>query len=187
MYKRQGPDAITEHSRLVHFPTEERIRASGADFTILRHTVYADAVLDGLDRTLATGTFDRPGGATAGAYAVRADLAEAAARVLAADGHAGRTYTETMARTYTGDEVAALMSEAFGREIVYRAMPAAEWPDYVMATLDLPPGAAQSSMHTLRAFEAGEFDLVTDDLRDLLGREPQDLAEFLAAQPSRSQ
>ena len=94
-----------------------------------------------------------------------------------------------MARTYTGDEVAALMSEAFGRDIVYRAMPAADWPAYMVETLGLPPGAAQSSMFTLKAFEAGEFDLVTDDLRQILGRPPQDLAEFLAeaAQPSRSQ
>lgn len=182
-----GPDAITEHSRLVHYPTEQRILASGRDYTILRHTVYADAVLDDLDLTLATGEFRRPGGTTAGAYAVRDDLAYAAARVLLDDGHAGRTYTETMQESLTGDQVAALMAEAYGRDIVYRAMPSADWPAYLVDTMGAPPHAAQSSMYTLAAFEQGEFDLVTDDFRTITGRDPQDFPSFLAAQSSLSQ
>lgn len=182
-----GPDAITEHSRLVHHPTEQRILATGRDATILRHTVYADAVLEDLDRTFATGEFRRPGGATAGSYAARDDLAYAAARVLVDDGHAGRTYTETMRESLTGDEVAALMAEAFGRDIVYRAMPSADWPAYLVETAGVPLAAAQSSMYTLKAFEEGEFDLVTDDFRTITGRDPQTFREFLAAQASRSQ
>lgn len=182
-----GPDAITEHSRLVHHPTEQRLLATDRDVTILRHTVYADAVLDDLDLTFATGEFRRPGGTTAGAYAVRDDLADAAAHVLVHDGHAGRTYTETMQRTHTGDEVAELMSEAFGREIVYRSMPSADWPAYLVDTMGAPLHAAQSSMYTLQAFEQGEFDLVTDDFRTITGRDPQTFPEFLAAQSSRSQ
>ena len=182
-----SPEAITEHSRLVHYPTEQRLKASGATYTILRHTVYADAVLDDLDLTLATGEFRRPGGTTPGAYAVREDLAYSAARVLVDGCHAGRTYTETMTESLTGDEVAAYMSDAFGADIAYRSMPSAEWPAYVGEHMGLPPHAAQSSMYTLKAFEGGEYDLVTDDYRAITGRDPQTFPEFLAAQPSRSQ
>lgn len=182
-----GPDAVTEHSRLVHHPTEQRLHATGRDVTVLRHTVYADAVLDDLDRTLASGAFRRPGGDTAGAYAVREDLAEAAARVLVDDGHAGRTYTETMSRAYRGEEVAAFMSEAFGRTISYQPMPSADWPAYLVEAMGAPPAAAESSRFTLQAFEAGEFDLVTEDFRAITGREPTDFPEFLADQASRSQ
>lgn len=183
-----GPDAVTEHSRLVHHPTEQRLKASGATYTILRHTVYADAVLDDIDRTLATGEFRRPGGSTPGSYAVREDLAYSAARVLVDAGHEGRTYTETMTESLTGDEVAAHLSEAFGTDIAYRAMPSSDWPAYMVETMGLPAHAAQSSMYTLKAFEEGEFDLVTDDYRAITGRDPVSFPEFLAAQaPSRSQ
>lgn len=174
-----GPEAITEHSRLVHYPTEQRILGTGRDATILRHTVYADAVLDDLDRTLATGEFYRPGGATPGSYIVREDLADAAARVLVDDGHAGRIYTETMTRTFTGDEVAALMSQAFGRDITYRSMPSQDWPAYLVEAMGAPAHAARSSMYTLKAFEEGEFDLVTDDFHTITGRDPQTLQAFL--------
>ncbi len=37
-----------EHSRLVHLPTEQAIKASGLNFTILRHALYADILIGDL-------------------------------------------------------------------------------------------------------------------------------------------
>ena len=112
--------ARVEHSRLVHYPTEQAIRASGLDFTILRHALYADILVGDLQETLGTGVLHRPGGAARCAYVARADLGVSAAQVLMREQPSGRMYSETMERTYSGGEIAALMSEVFGRPVRYR-------------------------------------------------------------------
>lgn len=179
-----GPNAITEHSRIVHYPTEQTLRQSGLDFTILRHSLYAETLLDDLEQTLATGVYRRPGGEVAAAYIARDDLGRSAARVLVDDGHAGRTYSETMNATYTGTEIAAHLSEALGRPIRYEAMPTSEWPAQLAASLGLPAELLASAGETMRALEAGEFDLVTDDYERVTGRPPMTLGEFFAGKLS---
>src|SRR5690606_6291250 len=97
-----GPDSLTEHSRLVHHPTEVKLQESGLDYTILRHSLYAETLLDDLELTLESGVYARPGGDVPAAYIAREDLGLSAAHVLADDGHEGRTYSETMTTTLTG-------------------------------------------------------------------------------------
>ena len=46
-------------------------------------------------------------------------------------GHNNRIYTETMEQTVTCSQIAAAMSEVFGREIRYEAVPSADWPAYM--------------------------------------------------------
>ncbi|MBO9579246.1 MAG: NmrA family NAD(P)-binding protein, partial [Microbacteriaceae bacterium] len=180
-----GPEAITEHSRLVHFPTEQKLKSSGLDWTILRHSLYAETLLDDLDRTLASGVFTRPGGRVPAAYIAREDLGRSAARVLAEDGHEGRTYSETMTSALTGEEIAAALSEAAGRPIRYEPMPSAAWPTYFASVLGLPVAMVGSAEHTMRALEAGELDLVTADYASVTGRQPTTIEEFLRTRVPR--
>jgi len=181
-----GADSITEHSRLVHYPTEQRLRSSGLDYTILRHSLYAETLVDDLERTLATGVFSRPGGAAAAAYIARDDLGRSAARVLAEDGHAGRVYSETMTATLTGAEVAAQLSEATGRSIRYEAIPWGAWPAHLARAIGLPEEMVRSAGATMRALEAGEFDLVTADYETITGRAPMTFAAFLESRLAHS-
>ena len=44
----------------------------------------------------------------------------------------------------------------------------------------MPPSLAASTVGTMRAIEAGEFDLVSDDYRKVTGRSPLTLDQFLA-------
>jgi NAD(P)H dehydrogenase (quinone) len=81
-----GPDALSEHSQRVHWPTEQAIAASGLGYTILRHALYADILVGDLDDTLATGVLRRCGGAAACTYIARDDLGLSAATVLAGGG-----------------------------------------------------------------------------------------------------
>ena len=181
-----GPNAITEHSRLVHYPTEERLKASGLSYTILRHSLYAETLLDDLDRSLATGVFRRPGGPVSAAYISRDDLGRSAAHVLVEDGHDGRTYSETMSSTLSGEEIAAHLSEAAGRPIRYESMPSSAWPAYFAEVLGLPAAMLASAGHTMRALEAGEFDLVSDDYETVTGRPPMTFPEFLVGRVPRA-
>ena len=103
-----GPTATADHSVEVHWPTEQALMASGMNYTILRHALYADIMVGDLDETLATGVLRRAGGSAACAYIARDDLGLSAAKVLANPGHENRIYTETMEKTLTCSEIAGL-------------------------------------------------------------------------------
>jgi NAD(P)H dehydrogenase (quinone) len=168
-----------EHSRLVHFPTEQAIRASGLGFTILRHALYADILVGDLQQTLASGVLRRAMGTARCAFVARSDLGVSAAQVLMREAPSGRTYSETMERTWSGAEIAALLSEVFARPVRYEAVAAADWPRFMNETWGVPMELAQSTLGTMAAIEAGEFDLVTQDYREITGRPARSMREFL--------
>ncbi len=168
-----------EHSRLVHYPTERAIRASGLDFTILRHALYADILVGDLKETLATGVLRRAMGNARIAFVARADLGVSAAQVLMREQPSGRVYSETMERTYSGAEIAALISEVFGKPVRYEAVPSADWPRFMTEKWGVPPEVSKSTQGTMLAMEAGEFDIVSPDYREITGKPARPLREFL--------
>jgi NAD(P)H dehydrogenase (quinone) len=168
-----------EHSRLVHFPTEQAIRASGLGFTLLRHALYADILVGDLPATLGSGVLRRPGGTARCAYIARADLGISAAQVLLRDEPSGRVYTETMEQTWSGQEVAALMSEVFGKVVQFQAVPAEDWPRYMTDNWGVPPELSNSTIGTMQAVAAGEFDVVSPDYREITGHPARSLRQFL--------
>lgn len=170
---------LVEHSRMVHFPTEQALRASGLGFTILRHALYADTVLGDLQEVLATGVMRRPGGDARIAYIAREDLGLSAAIVLLSEGLNGKVFTETMDRTYSGSDIAAEMTEVFGRPVRYEAIAAEDWPQYMVDKWGFPAELAQSVKGTAMALEAGEFDIVSQDYRQITGRPARSLKQFL--------
>ncbi len=172
-------NSLAEHSHQVHYPTEQALIASGMDYTILRHALYADILVNDLDETLASGVLRRPGGTTPCAYIARDDLGVSAATVLATKGHENRIYTETMEKPLTSAEIAALMSEAFGREIRYEAVPADAWPDYMTQHWGVPANLARGSIGTMRAIEKGEFNVRSSDYETITGHPPQTFEAFL--------
>ena len=174
-----NPNSLAEHSLVVHYPTEQAILASGLTYTILRHALYADITVSDLDQTLATGIFRRALGKAACAYVAREDLGLSAATVMAKDGHENKIYTETMTRTYSGDDIAALMSEVFERPIRYEAVSAEEWPAYMTREWGVPPELAKSTIGTMKAVETGEFDIMTNDYQIIVGHPPRDFRQFL--------
>lgn len=174
-----GPDALAEHSQRVHWPTEQAIAASGLSYTILRHALYAEILVGDLDDTLETGVLRRCGGTAACTYIARDDLGLSAATLLASEEYENRVVNETMERSYTGDEVAAAIARCFGQPVRYEAVAAEDWPAYMTEKWGLPPELAASTVGTMRAIEAGQFDLVTQDYRTVTGHAPQSLDEFL--------
>ena len=174
-----GPTATADHSVEVHWPTERALMASGMDYTILRHSLYADIMVGDLDQTLATGLLRRAGGSAACAYIARDDLGLSAAKVLANPGHENRIYTETMEKTLTCSEIAAAMSEVFDRDIRYEAVPSDEWPAYMTRNWGLPAELAKSALGTMRAIENGEFDITSRDYEAITGRKPRTMRQFL--------
>jgi NAD(P)H dehydrogenase (quinone) len=175
----RAESALVEHSRLVHLPTEQAIRASGLGFTLLRHALYADILVGDLADTLGSGLLHRPSGGARSAYVARADLGISAAKILMRDEPSGQTYTETMERTYNGEEVASLMSEVFGKSIRFVPVPPEDWPRYMTEKWGVPPEISISTVGTMQAVSAGVFDLATSDYATITGHPPRDMRAFL--------
>ncbi len=180
-----SPTATADHTVQVHWPTEQALAASGLDYTILRHALYADIMVGDLDETLATGVLRRAGGSARCCYIARDDLGVSAATVLATPGHENRVYTETMEQALTCAEIAGVMSEVFGKPVRYEPVPSAEWAQYMTDHWGVPIELSKSSIGTMRAIENGEFDVATRDYEAITGRKPQTMRQFLEGVAAR--
>jgi NAD(P)H dehydrogenase (quinone) len=160
-----------------HLATEELVRASGLDWTVLRNGIYADLLVG---RALAEGAVVFGGGAGRVAWVARDDLAEAAAVVaLAPADHAGTTLTLTAGEALTLHEVGAAVAAATGREIPVTALDADAFAGGLRAA-GLPDGVVGAMRGTALAMQDGRLAAVTGDLERLLGRPPRSV-DALAA------
>ncbi|WP_330358118.1 NAD(P)H-binding protein [Streptomyces chartreusis] len=140
-----------------HHVTEQALRDSGLGHTLLRHPFYSEAFLNaGLHSAVAEGELwdgtDGRGINTAS----RADLAEAAARVLIEDGHLDRAYDFTGAR-WTYPELAEVLTQVYGKPVRHRQRP------------EPTPGIQGWLEQQVRS---GALERQTDDLGHILGRPP---------------
>lgn len=152
-----------------HAETEPYLKASGIPYTILRDNQYASN-LDGLiAQAKETGTFALPGATGKVAYVTHADIAASAAAVLTQRGHEYKTYELTGPEALDGFQIAAIISEAAGRQI--KAVDLA--PDIAAANLrsaGLPEFAVEGIVSMYAAAKAGEYATVTHDVKLLTGR-----------------
>ena len=100
-----------------HRATEEHLRASGLDWTILRCGLYADFQVMEATAALAVGRLVHNRGTGGCAYLAREDCARAVASVLVdADGH-GLVHELTGPASLAAQELAQLYSVVGGREV----------------------------------------------------------------------
>jgi NAD(P)H dehydrogenase (quinone) len=102
-----------------HMLTEETIRRSGLSFTFLRNGWYAENNLPALAPALAHGRLFGASRQGRISWAARSDYAEAAALVLASEGHLGKTYELAGDSAHSFADLAAMASKACGRPLAY--------------------------------------------------------------------
>jgi len=61
----------------------------------------------------------------------------------------------------------------------FDAVPAEVWPRYMTEHWGVPPELASSTIGTMRAVEAGEFDLATRDYERITGHPARTMRQFL--------
>ena len=119
-----------------------------------------------------------PAGSARAALAARAELAEAAAVVLAGSGHADRTYTLGGSETVSMSEIAAIVSSIAGTSLPYQNITPAEFIA-ARSAAGLPDFVASFLSEWFAAVAAGEFSEITGDLERLIGMKPLTAAQFL--------
>jgi len=110
-----------------HLATESLLAASGIPHTVLRNGWYSENYKGPIAAALNTGSL--VGSARDGkiSAASRRDFAEAAAVVLTAQGHEGKTYELAGDEAFTLSELAAEVSRQSGRDVSYRDLPPPEY------------------------------------------------------------
>ncbi|MDZ7322720.1 SDR family oxidoreductase [Kosakonia sacchari] len=139
-----------------HVETENMLADSGIPYTLLRNGWYSENYLASAPAALAHGVFIGAAGDGKIASATRADYAAAAARVISEEGHAGKVYELAGDHGWTLTELAALLSKASGKNVVYQNLSEADFaaalkgaglPDWLATMLaDSDAGAAKGGL-----------------------------------------
>lgn len=163
-----------------HIETENQIKASGMAYTILRNNLYLDALPMFLgEQVLETGIF-LPAGNTQGAFALRNDMAEAAANILTSQGHENKEYSLSNSENVSLQEIAQDLSAIAGKQINYVSPPQEVYVD-ALTKANVPAEYIGMFSGFAEAIKQGEFSAEKTDLENLLGRKPTTTKVFLNA------
>ncbi|HEV7768777.1 MAG TPA: SDR family oxidoreductase [Thermoanaerobaculia bacterium] len=163
-----------------HLGTEELIRASGVPFVFLRNGWYHENYTENLGPTLQYGAIAGSAGDGKVAAAARADYAAAAVEALTGIGHEGTIYELAGDRAFTLTELAAEVSRAAGKPVVYNDLAPAQYRDLLVGA-GLPEPVAEMLVDADLGLKRGELDSDRDDLRRLIGRPTTPLADAVSA------
>ncbi|OSP40256.1 NmrA family transcriptional regulator [Streptomyces sp. 13-12-16] len=162
-------------------PTEEALRASGADWTVVRAAWFAQNFSEGpLAAEVRGGELVFPAGEVAEPFVDVRDVAEVVVTaVTGGERYAGRTLAVTGPRLLTWGEAVAEIAAATGRPLAYRAVPAQDYGEALVG-FGVPPEEAGFLTGLFGTLLDGRNARVEDGVREVLGREPRDFASFVA-------
>ncbi|GAA1371601.1 NmrA family NAD(P)-binding protein [Streptomyces beijiangensis] len=168
-----------------HAATEEALRASGVPFTSLRNGFYAASAVQFAGHGVESGDIVLPADGPV-SWTAHADLADAAAAVLADEGRFdGPTPPLTAGQALTFDDIARIAAEITGRTVTRTTAPDDAFCRELVGR-GVPAQAADQLLGVFTAGRAGEFAAVDPTLATLLGREPLSMAAVLRKQLSGS-
>lgn len=164
-----------------HRQTEAALRESGVPSVVLRNGWYTENDLAAVPAALSHGAVLGSSGQGRIASAPRADYAAAAAVLLtSAEPQAGRVYELAGDTRYTRAELAAELARQYGRPVIYRDLPQADY-EAALKGAGLPPEIAALVADADAAAAQGDLDDASGELGRLLGRATTPLGDTIAA------
>ncbi|MFP4091004.1 MAG: SDR family oxidoreductase [Cyclobacteriaceae bacterium] len=180
----------TELSRFmfadVHRHTEDLLQHSGLTYTIVRNAWYADLLLEDIEQTLENSRLEAAAGEGKINSIPRIEIAHALARIMSESGHGNTTYELTGPETFSYEQAAEWLSEAFDQSVKY-----VESNSEKLRKLyggDSPYGyEANAILSSYEAMKYNEYDFVTDDFEKIMGRKPMSVRDFIMEQSKEMQ
>jgi NAD(P)H dehydrogenase (quinone) len=163
-----------------HKATEELIAKSGLSFTILRNGWYTENYAAAASQAIASGVLVSSTADGRAASASRADYADAAASVLAANEHTNAVYELSGDVAWDHRELAATLTELSGREIVFSNVTPEQHHDQLIAA-GLDEGTAGFVVALDTNIRDGLLAVTTGDLSRIIGRPTTPMKETLAS------
>ena len=160
---------------------EEALQDSGADWTILRASWFAQNFSESfLIEPVLAGEVALPANGVAEPFIDVDDIADAAVAALTDDRHVGELYEMTGPRLLTFADAVAEVSKASGRAITYHQLT----PDgfgAMLAEHGVPAEEAELVLYLFTTVLDGRNASLTDGVQRALGREPRDFADYARA------
>jgi uncharacterized protein YbjT (DUF2867 family) len=177
-----------------HFAVEQRLKASGLEYAILRPESFMQNMVTYYSGSIRTDhAFYIAGGNAPLAFIDVRDIAAVIAKILTSDGHAGQTYTLTGSEALSYGEVAERISRGIGTKVSYVAI-SPEQAKQSMLGLGMPEWQVTAMLELGAFYTDGPGAKVTDDVKRILGRDPilfdqfvRDYAESFGAVPAKIQ
>lgn len=160
-----------------HWAVEEYIRASGIPWTMVKPNFFMQNLLASANSIKTQKRFSLPmGEGTTGMADIR-DIAAVCVEVLTGQGHAGKSYEITGPEVLTFHDVAARFSEVLGEKIEYVPMPMDQFRQRMTGVLE--PWHLDAVCGLFREIAEIGLDHTTDTFRQLMGREPRSVTQFV--------
>jgi NAD(P)H dehydrogenase (quinone) len=162
-----------------HFATEDYIKASGLRYIFFQNALYMDVLLYYVNKdAFERGRFAQVAGDGKVAFALRAEQAEAMAKVLLREDFANQTYKFTGTLASSLSDVAASLAYLTGKEMQYVPVEPAAYKEMMIAN-GMPAPMVDKLIDFNLDIKNGQEATVTDDLERVLGRKPATLTEGL--------
>jgi uncharacterized protein YbjT (DUF2867 family) len=160
---------------------ERALRESGADWTIVRCSWFAQNFTEGfLTDLLRRGELAFPAGQVAEPFIDADDVAEVAVAALLEDRHIGQVYEVSGPRLLTFADAAAELSAAVGRPLRYRPITFDQFADALIQA-EVPAEAVAGTVTVLQEILDGRNAHLADGVQRALGRQPADFADYARA------
>lgn len=162
-----------------HAETEQAIKDSGLLYTILQNGIYLEMIpLFAGAQVAETGVILFPAQEGKASWALREELAEAAAYVLTTAGHENKTYVLANTESTSFQDIAQDLSASLGKDIRYQSPPVEEF-QAILTQAGVP--AVYIGMFSMWASAVAQGMMNREDstLAAFLGRQPTTTAQFI--------
>ena len=162
-------------------PTEEALRGSGADWTVVRASWFAQNFSEGplVEGFRESGELVFPGGSVREPFVDVRDIADVVVAVVTGgERYVGQAVTVSGPRLLTFGEAVAEIAAVTGRELSYRAVSARQYGD-VLAGFGVPGEEVEFLVELFESLLDGRNSYLSEGVQEVLGREPRDFSEFV--------
>ncbi|MBW8244904.1 SDR family oxidoreductase [Muricauda oceani] len=162
-----------------HVETENYLKDSGMEYTILQNGIYLEMIPIFLGEMVKeTGTIYLPAETGRASWVSRDDLAEVAANILVSEGHMNKVYNLTNTESSSYSDIADELSKVLHQKIRYISPMVDEYQN-TLSNLQVPEIYVHMLSMWSQALAEGMMDKEDVLLEELLGRRPLDTATFL--------
>lgn len=161
----------------VHRATEEAILKTGIPYSFLRNNWYLENETGGIQGVMAGAPWVTSAGSGKVGWAARQDYAEAAATVLAGNGHENTVY-ELSGKLMTQEELASAVGSVLGKEVPVQQVDDATYAD-IMKGAGVPEFVVPMLVEIQKGIRDGALEMESNDFEKLLGRPVTPIHEAL--------
>ncbi|MFD0764649.1 SDR family oxidoreductase [Mucilaginibacter lutimaris] len=164
---------------IYHLYTADYLKQTGITYTLMNNTMYADMIPFLAGKDIVNNGISIPAGGGKTPFLPITEMAEANAVVLTTTGHENKEYVIAADVAFSFAEIADLLSDIAGKKITYHQP---EISAYM--TQLIQAGLSEDDAAYIARFSGaianGEFATNKSHMKQLLGRSPVGLKDFLA-------